>query len=79
MSSNQSRYKEDTLSVSLHGSNGEAVPNWPVKWELATSEGHLKEEITYTDLSGVATNAYCGPGATDFVGASQSILVSTGY
>jgi hypothetical protein len=79
MGSNRKRYREDDLSVTLLGDRNEPVPNWPVHWELTTAEGHLKETVTLTDYSGVATNTYCGPGRADFVGGSQTITVSTGY
>jgi hypothetical protein len=79
MGANRSRYRQDDLSVTLRGSVNEPVPYWPVKWTLTTAEGHLRDEITDTDASGVATNLYCGPGADDYVGATQTITVETGY
>lgn len=79
MSANRARYREDTLSVTLTGSNGEVVPYWPVEWLMSTSEGHLEFAYTKTNASGVATNRYCGPGATDYVGASLTITARTGY
>lgn len=79
MGSNRARYRQDDLSVTLRGSINEPVPNWPVAWSLSTGEGHLKEDVTMTNASGVATNLYCGPGADDYVGGSQTITVSTGY
>jgi hypothetical protein len=79
MGANRCRYREDALSVTLRGSLLEPVPNWPVSWSLSTGEGHLQESFTLTDSAGVATNVYCGPGATDYVGGSQTITVSTGY
>ena len=79
MGANRCRYREDALSVTLTGSASEPVRNWPVKWTLTTAEGHLKDTVTLTDTSGVATNTYCGPGADDYVGGSQTITVETGY
>lgn len=79
MGSNKSRYREDALSVTLRGSDNEPAPYWVVKWSLSTSEGHLVETYTETGLDGVVTNTYCGPGAADFVGGSQTITVETGY
>lgn len=79
MGANRCRYRQDDLSVTLRGSVNEPVPNWPVKWTLATAEGHLRDEVTFTDTSGVTENLYCGPGADDYVGAGQTITVETGY
>jgi len=79
MGSNQSRYREDALSVTLRGSNNEPVPHWPVEWSLDTAEGHLQETYTETDEDGLAENVYCGPGVDDYVGAAQAVNVSTGY
>lgn len=79
MGANRSRYRQDDLSVTLRGSVNEPCPNWPVKWTLATAEGHLRDEVTFTNTSGVTENLYCGPGADDFVGATQTITVETGY
>lgn len=79
MSGNRARYREDTLSVTLTGSSGEVVPYWPVEWIMSTSEGHLEFDYTETNASGVATNRYCGPGATDYVGASLTITARTMY
>lgn len=79
MGANRCRYREDALSVTLRGSNNEPAPYWVVKWTLATAEGHLIETYTETGLDGVATNTYCGPGATDYVGGSQTITVETAY
>jgi hypothetical protein len=79
MGSNKARYRQDDLSVTLQGSVSEPVPNWPVSWSLSTSEGHLRDTVTTTDSSGITTNRYCGPGADDYVGGSQTITVSTGY
>jgi hypothetical protein len=76
---NRSRYRQDSASVTLRGSNNEPVPFWPVAWSLTTGEGHLQEDYTETDIDGIATNVYCGPGVTDYVGGSQTIEVSTGY
>lgn len=79
LGSNRSRYREDAASVILRGSVNEPCPFWPVAWSLSTSEGHLINTYSETDASGIATTAYCGPGATDYVGASQTIQVTTGY
>lgn len=79
MGANRARYREDTLSVILRGSVNEPVPYWPVAWSLTTAEGGLEKSYTVTDSAGVATNRYCGPGLTDYVGAAQTITVSTGY
>ncbi len=79
MGANRCRYREDALSVTLTGSNNEPVFNWPVSWSLSTSEGHLEKNVTLTNASGVATNKYCGPGVSDYVGGSQTITVTTGY
>lgn len=79
MSGNRARYREDTLSVTLTGASGEVVPYWPVEWTMSTGEGHLEFDYTETNASGVATNRYCGPGATDYVGASLTITARTAY
>lgn len=79
MGSNKCRYREDALSVTLRGSDNEPAPYWVVKWSLSTGEGHLVKTYTETGLDGMVTNTYCGPGATDFVGGSQTITVETGY
>jgi hypothetical protein len=79
MGANRSRYREDALSVTLRGSVSEPCPNWPITWVLTTAEGHLDDDYSVTDASGVAANKYCGPGADDFVGGGQTITVSTGY
>ena len=79
MGANRCRYRQDDLSVTLRGSQNEPVPNWPVKWTMTTSEGHLRDEVVDTNDVGVSTNLYCGPGVTDYVGASLTIQVETGY
>ena len=79
MGANRCRYREDNLSVTVTGSNGELVKNWPVEWLMSTSEGHLEFDVTETDSLGVARNRYCGPGADDYVGASLTITARTGY
>ena len=79
MGTNRARYMSDALSVTLTGSNGEAVPNWPVEWSLSTGEGFLRDTYTLTNDAGVATNRYYGPGLDDYTGGSQTITVSTGY
>lgn len=79
MGSNRCRYRQDDVSATLRGSLNEPVPNWPVKWSLSTSEGHLRDEVVLTDANGLTTNLYCGPGVTDYVGGSQTITVETGY
>jgi hypothetical protein len=79
MGANRSRYREDNLSVTLTGSNGELVKNWPVEWLMSTSEGHLEFEVTETDESGIARNRYCGPGVNDYAGASLTITARTAY
>jgi hypothetical protein len=79
LGANRSRYRQDNASVTLLGSANEPVPFWPVAWSLTTGEGTLHEAYTETDINGIATNIYCGPGADDYVGGSQTIQVSTGY
>lgn len=79
MGTNRCRYREDALSVTLTGSNGEPASNWPVEWTMSTSEGRLEFSVTNTNASGIATNRYAGPGATNYVGAALTITAKTAY
>ena len=76
--SNRSRYREDAISATLKGSNGELITNWPVGWTL-TGAGSLRDAASITDANGVATNVYRGPQDAGSVGTSVTIEAWTGY
>jgi len=77
---NRARYKQDSVTATVLGSESEPVPNWPVSWSLTGgSQGHLHTSYSVTNSAGVATNTYYGPGDNDYTGASQTIEATTGY
>ncbi len=76
---NHKRFREDAITATLKGSNGELITNWPVGWILTGTEGNLDETFSLTDENGVATNKYCGPGVDDYLGGDMTIEAWTGY
>jgi hypothetical protein len=83
LSGNRSRYRQDTVTTTLVGSNGELIKHWPVGWTItqdpSTGEAHMQYDYTETDENGQTSNVFCGPSDAALVGTSMTVEAWTGY
>ncbi len=78
--SNRSRYRQDAITATLVGAQGEPVPFYPVGWTLdPPTLGHLEHDYTVTDINGETENTYCGPQDPAAVGEDVTIQAWTGF
>lgn len=76
--SNRSRYRQDAVTTTVVGDQGEPARFCPVGWTLDPPDsGHLEHDYTLTDEDGVARNTYCGPQDVALVGTDVEIAAWT--